>query len=53
MGDDRTYGHVCTIRAVTSTDGMIADAYPFDCAFLARAATRMINEVKGQAPGDD
>jgi GMP synthase (glutamine-hydrolysing) len=47
MGDDRTYDHVCALRAVTSTDGMTADSYPFEHAFLARAATRIINEVKG------
>ena len=33
--------------AVTSTDGMTADSYPFEHAFLARVATRIINEVKG------
>ena len=37
----------CALRAVTSTDGMTADFYPFDMAFLGRAATRIINEVKG------
>ena len=47
MGDDRTYDHVCALRAVTSTDGMTADFYPFDTAFLARTATRIINEVRG------
>jgi GMP synthase (glutamine-hydrolysing) len=47
MGDDRTYEHVCALRAVTSTDGMTADSYPFEHAFLARVATRIINEVKG------
>ncbi|MGH6888105.1 MAG: glutamine-hydrolyzing GMP synthase [Rhizomicrobium sp.] len=47
MGDDRTYEHVCALRAVTSTDGMTADSYPFDHAFLARTATRIVNEVKG------
>ena len=47
MGDDRTYDHVCALRAVTSTDGMTADSYPFEHAFLARVATRIINEVKG------
>jgi GMP synthase (glutamine-hydrolysing) len=47
MGDGRTYDHVCALRAVTSTDGMTADYFPFDHAFLGRAATRIINEVKG------
>ena len=47
MGDSRTYDHVCALRAVTSVDGMTADFYPFDMAFLGRAATRIINEVKG------
>ena len=47
MGDNRTYDHVCALRAVTSTDGMTADSYPFDHAFLSRVATRIINEVKG------
>ncbi len=47
MGDGRTYDHVLALRAVTSTDGMTADFYPFDMSFLGRAATRIINEVKG------
>ncbi len=47
MGDHRTYDSVCALRAVTSTDGMTADIYPFDAAFLSRVATRIINEVKG------
>jgi len=47
MGDGRTYEHVVALRAVTSTDGMTADFYQFDMAFLAHAATRIINEVKG------
>src|SRR5690242_3489289 len=46
MGDGRTYDHVCALRAVTSTDGMTADYYPFPHEFLGRAATRIINEVK-------
>jgi GMP synthase PP-ATPase subunit len=28
-------------------DAVAADFYPFDMSFLARAATRVINEVKG------
>jgi GMP synthase (glutamine-hydrolysing) len=47
MGDDRTYDHVCALRAVTSTDGMTAESYPFTHTFLAACATRIINEVKG------
>jgi GMP synthase (glutamine-hydrolysing) len=47
MGDGRTYDFVCALRAVTSADGMTADFFSFDMAFLGRAATRIINEVKG------
>ncbi len=47
MGDGRTYDHVLALRAVTSVDGMTADFYPFDMSFLGRAATRIINEVRG------
>jgi GMP synthase (glutamine-hydrolysing) len=47
MGDYRSYDFVLALRAVTSTDGMTADFYPFDMAFLGGAATRIINEVKG------
>ena len=47
MGDYRTYDSVCALRAVTSVDGMTADIYPFEAAFLSRCATRIINEVKG------
>ncbi|HUG61971.1 MAG TPA: glutamine-hydrolyzing GMP synthase [Methylomirabilota bacterium] len=47
MGDGRTYEFVLALRAVTSVDGMTADFYPFDMGFLGRAATRIINEVRG------
>jgi len=47
MGDGRTYEFVCALRAVTSVDGMTADFYPYEMDFLSRAATRIINEVKG------
>ena len=47
MGDGRTYDQVCALRAVTSTDGMTADFFPFDMNFLGRAATRIVNEVRG------
>jgi GMP synthase (glutamine-hydrolysing) len=47
MGDARSYEFVCALRAVTSTDGMTADYYPFPHEILGRAATRIINEVRG------
>ena len=47
MGDSRTYDYVCALRAVTSTDGMTADYYPFSHEFLSRVSTRIINEVRG------
>ncbi len=47
MGDERTYDHVLALRAVTSTDGMTADYYPFSHEFLGACATRIINEVRG------
>jgi len=47
MGDFRTYDYVVGLRAVTSTDGMTADFYPFDMNFIGTVATRIVNEVKG------
>ena len=47
MGDGRTYDYVVGLRAVTSTDGMTADFYPFDMKFIGHVATRIINEVRG------
>ena len=47
MGDERTYEFVCALRAVTATDGMTAEAYPFTPEFLNRAAGRIINNVRG------
>jgi GMP synthase (glutamine-hydrolysing) len=47
MGDARSYDFACALRAVTSTDGMTADFYPFEHDFLSRVATRIINEVRG------
>lgn len=38
---------MCSVRAVTSTDGMTADFYPFDMTFIGHVATRIINGVKG------
>jgi GMP synthase (glutamine-hydrolysing) len=47
MGDYRTYDHVVALRAVSSTDGMTADFYPFDMKFIGHVASRIVNEVKG------
>ena len=47
MGDGRSYDNACALRAVTSTDGMTAEMYPFDMGFLGRVAGRIVNEVRG------
>ncbi len=47
MGDARTYDFVCSLRAVTSVDGMTADYYPFTHGFLKEVSTKIINEVQG------
>ncbi len=47
MGDERSYEFALALRAVTSTDGMTADYYPFEHDFLGRVANRIINEVRG------
>ena len=47
MGDARTYECAVTLRAVVSRDGMTADWYRFPPEVLARASTRIINEVAG------
>ncbi|HZZ36133.1 MAG TPA: glutamine-hydrolyzing GMP synthase, partial [Caulobacteraceae bacterium] len=47
MGDARTYEEVLALRAVTSTDGMTADVFEFPWEVLTRAATRIVNEVRG------
>ena len=47
MGDARTYEKVLALRAVSSTDGMTADFFPFPWEILGRTATRIINEVRG------
>ncbi|MBQ4875266.1 MAG: glutamine-hydrolyzing GMP synthase [Rickettsiaceae bacterium H1] len=55
MGDSRTYEHVCVLRAVTSSDGMTANAFPFENQekklkfwdFLQHVGNKIVNEVKG------
>ena len=47
MGDGRTYEQVCSLRAVTSVDGMTADFYHFDMEFLGKVSTRIVNEIQG------
>jgi GMP synthase (glutamine-hydrolysing) len=47
MGDDRTYGRVCAIRAVTSQDAMTADFARLPWDALARMSNRIVNEVSG------
>jgi GMP synthase (glutamine-hydrolysing) len=47
MGDARTYEDVCALRAVSSVDGMTAEFSRLPWEMLDRAATRIVNEVKG------
>jgi GMP synthase (glutamine-hydrolysing) len=47
MGDMRTYAYTCTIRAVSSEDGMTADWVPLPHEVLKTISTRIVNEVKG------
>jgi GMP synthase (glutamine-hydrolysing) len=47
MGDGRTYENVIALRAVETDDFMTADWSRLPHELLARAATRIINAVKG------
>ena len=47
MGDSRSYENVCALRAVTSTDGMTSDTYPFNHDFLKKVSNCIINQVEG------
>ncbi|MDR0502504.1 MAG: glutamine-hydrolyzing GMP synthase [Treponema sp.] len=45
-GDERKYGRVLALRAITSSDGMTADVYPFETRDLLEISTRITNSVK-------
>jgi GMP synthase (glutamine-hydrolysing) len=46
QGDQRTHSHVVALRAVTSSDGMTADWYPFKPDFLQHVSTKICNSVR-------
>ena len=47
MGDNRTYEHICLLRAITSEDGMTADFFNFKKKFMQAISNKIINNVKG------
>jgi len=47
MGDNRTYEHICLLRAITSEDGMTADFYSFDKKFMRTISNKIINNIRG------
>ncbi|ACZ48884.1 bifunctional GMP synthase/glutamine amidotransferase [Anaplasma centrale str. Israel] len=56
MGDGRTYGYVCALRAVTSSDGMTADCFPFGedderklefLTFLQKVSRAIVSNLQG------
>ncbi|MDR1893682.1 MAG: glutamine-hydrolyzing GMP synthase [Spirochaetales bacterium] len=46
-GDARNYSYVLALRAITSRDGMTADAYPFEMKDLLEIAALITNSVPG------
>ena len=47
MGDNRTYEHICLLRAITSEDGMTADFFDFPKEFMQSISNQIINNIKG------
>ena len=47
MGDERTYDHVVALRSVDTADFMTADWSQLPYDLLGRAASRIVNEVRG------
>ncbi len=47
MGDERTYGHIVAIRAVTSSDAMTADWAKLPTELLERVSNEIVRKVKG------
>jgi GMP synthase (glutamine-hydrolysing) len=47
MGDNRTYEHICLLRAITSEDGMTADFYEFKKNFIQNISNQIINNIRG------
>ena len=47
MGDNRTYEHICLLRAITSEDGMTADFFDFPKGFMQLISNQIINNIRG------
>jgi GMP synthase (glutamine-hydrolysing) len=47
MGDNRTYEHICLLRAITSDDGMTADFFDFPKGFMQSISNQIINNIRG------
>jgi len=47
MGDNRTYEHICLLRAITSEDGMTADFFNFNKKFMQTISNKIINNIRG------
>jgi len=47
MGDNRTYEHICLLRAITSEDGMTADFFDFPRGFMQLISNQIINNIRG------